>query len=335
MGKAQISVQFNWIFIIIIGGIILLFFLTVIKSQVKEADYELAGDILRSLDTIIKTSEQKPASINIIKIPNVPLNFVCEPGLSYYNIGSGGQNDITYDIIFAQKKMSGKTLISWTQSWDVPFRIATFQYLTTRNTRFIVVDDNNDLDDDSIANELYDMLPGNISKELILQGGDVIDYNYDHYRIIQFKNYIHEGDIPDPELVQKITIEAEEGLDSYGEITFEDEVVDKKVNFVKKAALFGAIFSENADYYECTMDKAYDRLDLLMELNNDTVTTISDARAGTECTVYYDWAKDYFNNIIEAIRLHENDPEIIYDNSKSLKNDNENLIRGPDCPLIY
>lgn len=330
MSRAQISVQFNWIFVIIIGGIILMFFLTVIKSQVKTADIELAGDILRSLDTIIKSSEQKPDSTNVIRIPNVPLNFVCEPGLSYYNIGSGGQNDITYDIIFSQKRLSGKTLISWTQSWDVPFRIAIFQYLTTMNARFIVVD-NDESNEDSIAKELYYLLPGNISKELIQQNGEVKDFNYDYYKIIQFEGKkLFSGNVKAPaNLVHTITIKTEKGLDSHGTIIFEEE--GETVDFVKKEALLGAIFSDDSEYYECTMDKAYERLDLLMKLNEKRVSALLEAKIDTECETYYQWANNYFNNI----RNSGNDVKTIYDNSKSLKSDNENLIRGPDCPLIY
>ncbi|MFH1770458.1 MAG: hypothetical protein ABH828_02775 [archaeon] len=331
MEKGQISVQFNWIFVIIIGGVILLFFLGIIRAQVKESDYELTGDILRNLDTIVKSSEQKPDSTNVIKIPEIPLNFVCEPGISYYNIGSGGQNDITYDIIFAQKKMTGKTLVSWTQSWDVPFRIAIFQYLTTKNARFIVVDDSQLIGDGSLADQLYELLPENISKEIIPREREVKDFNYDYYKIIQFEGKkLSNSKIKVPEnLVYIITINVDKGLNSYGTITFEKE--GETVGFVKKEALLGAIFSDDAAYYNCTMEKAYERLDLLMKLNKERVSALEKAKEDTECETYYTWANQYFN----SIRFPSEGVKTIYEKSENLKSDNENLIRGPDCPLIY
>jgi hypothetical protein len=333
MKRAQLNLQFNWIFVLIVGAIILAFFLLVIRYQTSGADIELAAEIVKNLETVVKSTEQVEGSLKELSIPDVKIEFVCErEGISFYDIGSGGRKDIPYDIIFTQGELRGRELISWTQSWDVPFRIAMFQYLTTNNAKFVIVNDGAG----PKAEELFGILPSNITKEVIEQTEDVEDDNHDFYKIIHF-----EGEVLSPEQydelpeerVNIITIDANT-LDSYGEIFFNKE--GEHITYLKKEMLLGAIFSEDAEFYECTMNKAYQRMKTLMVLNYNRTENLSNEITDTKCSALYLWNLEDTNRILSLIDNPEYDNVMeMYEKSERIARTNQNLIRGKSCPLIY
>ncbi|MBC8494981.1 hypothetical protein H8D36_02405 [archaeon] len=326
MKKAQISIQLNWIFVFIVGAVILLFFVMIVQSQTKDANFELAGALINNLDTVIKSSEQSSGSLKLIQMPDITIEFVCEPDISFYDIGNGVKKDTPYDIIFSQSKLRGHELISWTRSWDLPFRIGFFQYLTTKRTLFIVVKDLG-----GSAEELYDELPSNITKMLVDQDAELEELNYDSYKIIEFVGNEHDGINVHMRAnkVHKITINTTD-IDSYGEITFDD---DKTHKFLKKESLFGAIFSEDAAFYECTMNKSFQRLNTLMTLNQNRIENLSSSVTDISCRTFYSWALDEIQTITNNPTLANT--VAIYQNSANLEQDNDNLMRAKKCPLIY
>jgi len=324
--KGQLSLQFNWIFVIFVGAIILAFFLMMIKNQTKSADFEMAGELIKNLDTIIKSAEQSTGTVKPINIPaSTKINFVCEPGLSFYDLGNGITKDIPYQIIFAQAELKGTPLISWTQSWDLPMRISFFQYLTTKGSRFIVVNDTVG----TLAEKLYDWLPKNITIEIIQPTDTITDTNHDYYKVIEFEgtNNLHTGTI-EPN-VHKLTIRpSSDGLDSHGEVQFDG---GGNIGFLKKEALFGAIFAEDEEFYTCTMEKAFARMKTLMEMNERRLTDFEDLVTESVCASSYSWTRYEINNVM----LNKMNVQSLYQSSKKIERDNSNLMRAKRCPLIY
>lgn len=323
--KGQISAQFTWIFVFIVGAIMLVFFLTIVKSQTKEANYELAGEIVKNLDTVIKSSEQSLSSEKVVGLPDITINFVCDGKVSFYDIGDGITEDTPNDVIFSQGELRGRQLVIWTQSWKMPFRIATFQYLSTRNHKFVIVNDTG-----RYSEELYDLLPGNITKDLIEPNEDIMDDNYDSYRIVEFKGSEHTANVPSG--TSNLTIEVKGvGLDSYGNLTFNNE---NKTNYLKQESLFGAIFSDGKVFYECTMDKAFNRMKTLMTLSLNRTENLSQEITRQSCNTSYDFVKDSINDDMLG-DLDLSNSQRLYESSQRIKADNERLMRGETCPLIY
>ncbi|MFC2135433.1 hypothetical protein ACFLTH_12540 [Bacteroidota bacterium] len=332
MEKGQISLQFNWIFILAVGIIILIFFLIVVKNQTKNADYELSGDILRNLDTVVKSSEHVEGTFKRIKIPDSVIVFECETetNISFYNIGNGIRKDIPYDIIFSQRELKGTELMSITKSWDVPFRIAMFQYLTTKKAQFLIVEDTGGL-----AQELFDLLPENISKKMIETNDIVEDNNYDYYKIIQFEeSLLPSENIRAPaDRVHTITISPALGLDSYGTVKFDETTTH---SYLKLASLFGAIFAHDADIYECTMNKAFQRFETLINLTSSRMAELKTTETDGQCISLLTWGEEDLDNILSNIQNNGlSSADTIYISSNSLERGNHNLIRGKNCPLVY
>ncbi|MFH1589470.1 MAG: hypothetical protein ABIB43_02800 [archaeon] len=319
--KGQISLQFNWIFVFIVGAVILMFFITIIKAQTGEADIEMAGTLMQNLDTIVKTSDPGDSNVKSEPIPGVTIKFVCESDISFYDVRNGVRKDLPYDIMFSQAELKGDKLMVWAENWEVPFKIAQFQYLTTNKALFMIVDD------EKFARTLYNELPSNISKKLI-QPSTPIDYSgYDYYKVIQFKG---RENTKIPDFMNVLTIETT-NLDSYGTLKFKDKGIEKTSQFLKKESLFGAIFSEDFTFYECTMSKAFDRLEILMELNKRRIQKLNDENFSTSCFYYSTISK--FDNIIRDADLDKSGS--IYQSQDSIASDNRKLMKGKSCPLIY
>ena len=56
--KAIIEVQLNWIYILIVGAIILVFFVVVAKKYAANAELKISSQILENLDTTVISATQ-------------------------------------------------------------------------------------------------------------------------------------------------------------------------------------------------------------------------------------------------------------------------------------
>ncbi len=332
--KAQLSLQFNWIFILIIGVAILAFFLVTIRSQSKSADMDLTADIMKNLDTVIKSAEASTGAEKIIHTPSLRMNFVCDNLplnniISTYTIGGFSDNDLTYDMIFTQEELSGNQLISWTQSWNMPFRIALFQYLTTKRSLFIIV---NNTGTPAAAIYINKTLPKNIQKIIVNPSDSLSNYTgFDYYKIIEL-GMEHVGAGKPPGMYHTVYFEEVGKLKSEGKVHFSIDVTEEGISaYNGPAMLFGAIFAQDMSFYECTSKKALARLKLLMNLTKQRTLELSTESTNAECKSIYDSA------LIEISALEsitEFTPSS-YGKTINIKNRNERLIRGDNCALIY
>lgn len=327
MKKGQLSIQFNWIFIFLVGVGILAFFLLFIRNQTRQADEEATLDIINNLETIIKSAENSEGTLKFITMPqNSNLELVCDGNSSFFKLGRKQIKEMPYDIIFSLNNLEGEKIITWTQGWDLPFRIGMFQYLTTPNILYVVVNSSNS---GSLPRELFQALPSNISKKFVKDGVDLRNQGYKHYRIIYFNK---RGTVNAPEGASSdyLILHVRYGLDSYGEVDYSDGT---SIWYVKKELLFGAIFSQNGDFYTCTVIKAMERLKSLMKLHQARAQELKEEVNQTVCRTALEYASQTMQVMIDNTDLNDN--VLLYEKSKLIESDNENLIRGHNCPLIY
>lgn len=137
--KGQLSIGFNWIFVLIIGAVLLGFFFTAISSGSKSSEQKISVSLVKHFETIIFSSGQKPGTTKTYTTPEVELSFVCNDKLAYYNykVGDLKARDTKYDILFTPETLFGESIITWTQSWKVPYSVATVMYITNKDQLFI------------------------------------------------------------------------------------------------------------------------------------------------------------------------------------------------------
>jgi hypothetical protein len=127
--KAQ-GMQFNWIFVIIAGSIILAFFVmfTVkyIDLQNKKVSARIANSIESSLDSL-KTAEVHTEIGNVANI-----NFRCDKFYvnNYLSMG------LSEKLIFAPESINGN-IVAWLQEWEYPFSVGNLFYLSGKDDEFV------------------------------------------------------------------------------------------------------------------------------------------------------------------------------------------------------
>lgn len=333
MKKSQIEIQFNWIFILIAGGLILTFFVFIIKGHGKTAEQTFSIETLTKLDAIITGQEATEGKEDMIDVSKeLVLEFDCVG----YSIGGVAPKPTTSSVVFSPSSTKG-TLLTWTKSWDAPFRVMNFIYITSSNIKYYIIAE--DITEGGLANRIYEELPGNLDKALVKYPDDYDDeiehHNNYHVRLV-YVDISEEFSFPAD--LEKLKNDEASALfvDSNNQ---EVEFLRKEGNtFVPETIgfsyfgdvfLYGAVYSGNAELYECNLEKAKKRFSHVAEI----YTLRTDALVGNSplgCDVFY--ISDYFAGLNE--RLEDDDGAGFYSAIQSLENQNEATIIK-SCPSLY
>ncbi|HZX44211.1 MAG TPA: hypothetical protein VFF28_00860 [Candidatus Nanoarchaeia archaeon] len=267
--KGVTDVHFNWIFILIAGAVIFMFFITIVNKQRAFSEVKVAQSLVVSLDAILTGAEVSTRTVNIIKdLPKADIGFEC----NNYFVG-GIPRDTGGSVIFAPSVLKGRRIIAWAVDWKMPFKVANFLYLTHPEVRYIIVNDTSS--SANLAQKLFDELPKELNKEIVAKDkiGDIIDKNNYKVKFIFFNDNIQPPGVPKLKDmpfkdVTAISLPASGIIASSGELSFWEknkvgafEWIDKGDSFyIEKESLYGAIFAENKDTYDCVMRKAFDKL---------------------------------------------------------------------------
>ena len=137
--RGAIEVQFNWIFVIIVGAVILLFFFAIINNQSKTTEDRISISQSKYFETVITSTGQKVGTLKEYQIPGLKISFECDSGanLYSYSVQNLPARDTKYDVIFTQEELIGNNIQTWTQSWDLPFAVGTFLYITNSKQGYI------------------------------------------------------------------------------------------------------------------------------------------------------------------------------------------------------
>ncbi|MEE9525082.1 MAG: hypothetical protein V3V78_00565 [Candidatus Woesearchaeota archaeon] len=259
--KAQISTQFAWIFILIAGAIILIFFISLVFKQKEISETRLSATVLSQLETILVGSGLSSGTVNVIDMPETELNFVCdEDGFSEFAIeGTVLTKETPTQVIFTPEKIKGRQIITWALSFDAPFKTTNFLYLSDPTTKYVFVTPN------TFAQEIMQNFPAEFKPEsTTLSSINPQGYN-------KIKLIFSASNPPDtiPDNLEDIDVSAIK-LTSNSIIfyktkrsSFEQE---DTISYIDEPSLYGAIFAEDQTSYECNMRKAFKRLNLVAQV---------------------------------------------------------------------
>ncbi|MFO7678225.1 MAG: hypothetical protein R6V50_07590, partial [Thermoplasmatota archaeon] len=189
MKKAQISSQFNWVFILIAGVIILTFFISIVNRQKDQADTKISINVINSFKTLMKSSMVKEDSTQIMSMPTQEIKFYCEldtctvhgcySGYGVKGTGIGISSDLM--AIFSPKVISGRNLITSNMDWNMPFRVTNLLFVTTDQARYIVVNDTG-----NYFEKYRKVFPDNITIDFVNSVDEISDQNFYEVRYIFF-----------------------------------------------------------------------------------------------------------------------------------------------------
>lgn len=124
--------QFNWIFIIIAGAIILTFFVNFGLRYKSLQDEKLSIELLINLDNALFNLQASP--FNTFDVVNIPkdLEITCN------NFKIGNRNYSNDKLIFSPKHLKDKIYIYY-KPFNFPFKIENFYYIISPDDKFYLI----------------------------------------------------------------------------------------------------------------------------------------------------------------------------------------------------
>jgi|TARA_Y100000031_G_C8231409_1_gene391073 hypothetical protein len=300
--KGAIEIQFNWIFVLIIGAVILIIFSSIILKQKGVSETSKNVLILNNLDAILSGSETSAGTVNMIRMPETEIEFSCKS----YSIGELSKQ-IDVMNVFSPKILEDSNLISMTLDFSMPYRIINLIYLTEPQYRYILIGE----EDNELKNQIIQMLPDEIFFE---EFSDVNDVNYrgeDKTRFVFFDVSVALPpdffDVPDKD-VNALRIDGT--LESGNIEFFQKEGNDftssgsqnlGSSNYLGTKTLLGAIISDDKEIYECSMKDIFEKINIVTDIYKEKTERIkqiysqeNDRCSAFEQTIY---SLDHLNKI--------------------------------------
>ncbi len=347
--RGAIEIQFNWIFILIVGALILFFFFTIINKQRTASEQSLNKEMLEYFDNIISGTNVKIGTVENTSLAGFALElspeFIKIPSSTWEGIALRNR------IVFSPDLIKGDKLISYADYWSLPYKVDYFIYLTSNEIRYVIIDDVTTEEDTVYINELLELLPKFVNKEVMGHTSISNAQDKNNYKIrFIFVNMDPSGLTSFGELEKKdfsaINIIPEDNnLDTHGTVKFYKKTnnkleLDKTSYYLKKETLLGAIFAENHHFYNASLTKALAKLDTVSNIYKDNVQELKIYSEGDLNLINYG-CPETFGDITTNIQIILNNNKItstsfsaIYNANKEIKDFNKELILN-SCPILY
>ncbi|MBU0470169.1 MAG: hypothetical protein KKA62_01350 [Nanoarchaeota archaeon] len=364
--KGQIQLTFSWIYILIAGAVILLFFIGLVVKQAKVSEEKLSLDITRILESIFAGAGVSEKTKNFIDAPGLSdytFFFNCEEGVSEFGIKDRpaiSQNSI--DPVFVQKEINTIKIITWSLPYRLPFKVMDFLMVTSGNTKYYLTGG-----EDRFVNEFLNSTEG-FNREYISDleeakaGGEVA------IRIIDSDgSQVPTGNVPsslasfEDSKVSAVVFSGTNQVDFYQKEGNRWKKLNKgavriiSLGGERDAAKYAAIFTENDQTYQCNMQKAFKRLSILAEVygGNEIANfkpggKLGEMMDGYEAQPYQageclGYLEKYDKNVLDSLAALKNKAEAcqleeascleLLDAAQDIKQLNENLRLN--CITLY
>jgi len=313
--KAAIEMQFNWLFVLIIGAIILLLVGSLLFKQKEVSTQSKNALLTRNLDAILSGADASLNTVSVITLPQSKIEFQCDE----YRVGTFSRK-MEVMHVFTPTTLEGNKLITQTLEWSLPFRITNIVYLTSPAYRYMVIGQN------QLAQEAFMLFPNETFTERSDSLGSVKSRGEQKIRLIFFDDSVANNKVV-PIAFAKMAdkdvtaLKASGTLDN-GDIEFFGKKGDRFVSlqstsYFRKETLFGAMITDSPSLYVCTMENLFQKLGIVAEVYKIRTQQLiaSYTQAGNKCselrasaysTAAIDilqkarFAKDYFSPLSSA-----------------------------------
>jgi hypothetical protein len=266
--RAAIEIQFNWIFVLLVGATILIFFAGIITKQKELSSTRVSTVVLNDLETITVGAKVTKGTVQIIRTPDIEIKFDCKDCSCAFYIGSGSK-PYGDKLMFTPSSIKGRNVLTWTLDWGVPYRITNLLYLTSPYLRYVVIGNN------ALALEINSTLPEELYKHYYASSpptGTILDENNYKVRFVYVDVNPSNDDLTNLENMKDTDVTAVR-IDSAAEtVDFYRKIRDVwspslgQSYYVEKESIYAAIFSENLDIYNCKMKDAFKRMNYVTQI---------------------------------------------------------------------
>lgn len=283
--RGVVEVQFNWIFVLIAGGIILFFFINLSMRQKEVSTRRLSGELLQDLELIITGQSVSVGRTTVLDLPPVEIGLTCD---SYTILQQA--SSMRNSIVFGPPLLIGPKLIAWTQDLRAPFRVTNFVYLTSSGAKYYLLYDSGL---EELAADLRDALPLELDVTIApLSDADTL--SPENRPLVRFV-YLLGGpstievpaqfrDLDNPTSALTIAIDDPDAEGRGWGMTFltqqrpgEPFTELGSMPSTSLPALYGAIYTPDFEHYQCDIRKALERLVVVSRIYQRRTAFMHDA----------------------------------------------------------
>src|SRR3989338_5160049 len=151
--KKAFEIQFNWIFVLIAGAAILIFFTSIIIKQKSITQSSTNIEMLKQMESIIAGASVSTDTIVPFEVPDFEIRISC-------NKLSIGASSTQYQnlILFAPSLIKGNKLVAQTMEFREPYRSTNLLFVTSMQASYILIGD-------SLSKEINKTLPAELDKQ--------------------------------------------------------------------------------------------------------------------------------------------------------------------------
>lgn len=339
--KAAIEVQFNWIFIMVAGALILVFFFGVIQKQREMSQAKISNSMLTNLESIATGAGVSKGTVQKVFLPNIGIDFECtEECLCTYSIEQV-QKEYKDRVIFSPKFIKAAEVMLWTLDWKVPFRVTNFVFATTSKDKYFFVYDN---PKSALYNMLNKTIPPEVNADFVhfSQYKKIRDENYNSAKFIFVDT---SAPIPTDLGLDKSFRKTEVTglyLNSAGDAHFYNKISSRSLAFERvetsyfgESAIYGAIFAADSNTYECNMMSALKRMGLIINLYLERTKELDNLNnAAGFCSEGYSTTNlEDLRGVADTAYKSIKQLKFMSSSVAAVNSQNENLLRA-SCPLI-
>jgi len=321
MFKKGQGIQFNWIFVLVAGILILSLFISFgvkyigFSEQRNNAKLSiLINNQLDPLSTSLLYTELDPQGMDLVNF-----KFDCENfAVNDYKVS------IRDKLVFAPDNITADKLLIWIDDWKMPYRVSNFIFISSPTIKYYFVGNK------ELSKKLIDYMPkvhGSDRPFFNVEAIEIIDYNKINQeislgRLKEVKFVLFTGKIIDSEKINtKVKIV---------NINPDDEEFGRVESgyYIGRSLLLGAIFSDSN--YECVLGRVMNQLVQVTEIYGTKVIKLWGEIDKEECN--YALSKSSFDKVKELVK--EKDYPGINDNAKKIEEQNK-LLYQKGCADVY
>ncbi|MEM4242836.1 MAG: hypothetical protein QXM31_02955 [Candidatus Woesearchaeota archaeon] len=358
MRKKGIELQFNWIFIMIAGAVILAFFFGIVQNQRSLSEKKLSLTLASHMDAVFTGAIESRGTGQDLVIPAPGIAFSCSSTCDcLYKIGKE-PTSLDGKILFAPALIKDQDARALALEWKVPFRAANFLFITNPLVKYYFVYDSENARSVLLYRKVAKALQRDINSEPVSSPYSIAGIRpggYLHTRFVFLGTKLPDLGLLDSSFADE---------DVSGVWIDEDE---QKVVFYEKSgrgglefnsrpsllagntALFGSIYAADSQMYDCMMRSAFDKLAAVAQVHAKRAGMLKEAMLAEQrldCSgAYSQIIEDLASVSQKAAFLASSFPEAgSLAGAEALKNflgtqsvlqqQNQNLILQ-SCPELY
>ena len=328
INKKAFEIQFNWIFVLIAGAAILIFFTAIITEQKDISEKSLRTTVIKNIDAIIAGAGVSTGATSIETIQNSNIEVSCNR-ISIEGISKSYQNL----ILFAPSLVKGDKFVWQSKDFSVPYRATNLLYVTSDQMRYTIIWDTN------LAQGINKSLSLHLNKEFYKSMPTIKNSNNYKVRFVTFEAMINFPKslekMPDSDVTAiKVSGNNEKGTLEFYQKSKSTWILKGRSYYITEASLIGAIFSDTIENYECNMLNVFSRLKLVTDVYSERTKKLKSATEA-ECEQAYDNALVQLSSIGAAsLKFDQQSVDNIANAAKLLSDENKELQKN-SCPLVY